>query len=191
MRTMGRPFVDRRGERYGRLTVLRYVGLGPKPGSYRRWLCRCDCGKEREVSYRELSRGHTQSCGCLFLETARANGGRNRKPPGLSAFNQLFYAYQRSARARGHCFDLSETDFRLLTQQPCFYCGAPPSQRAATVQGTHGDYIYTGIDRRDNAIGYTLANSRPCCTDCNFAKARRTEADFLAWVQRIADRHAA
>ena len=29
------------------------------------WLCRCDCGREKEVEEWNLFSGHTRSCGCL------------------------------------------------------------------------------------------------------------------------------
>lgn len=59
-----RARVDRTGKRYGRLTAIRHVGK-------QNWLCRCDCGKEVVVDGRNLTCGHTKSCGCLKLERAR------------------------------------------------------------------------------------------------------------------------
>lgn len=55
--------IDLTGRRYGRLTV---IGEAAKlPGnSNRRWLCRCECGKEAVVFGANLQSGHTTSCGC-------------------------------------------------------------------------------------------------------------------------------
>ena len=50
------------GNKYGLLTVLRYTG-NDKHGK-RRWLCKCDCGKECVVLGSDIKRGHTTSCGC-------------------------------------------------------------------------------------------------------------------------------
>jgi len=36
------------------------------------WVCDCKCGNETIVSTRNLTRGHTQSCGCLQKERASA-----------------------------------------------------------------------------------------------------------------------
>jgi hypothetical protein len=56
---------------------------------------------------------------------------------------------------------------------PCFYCG-------------HSEiYGVNGVDRKDNAVGYTLENSVPCCATCNFAKRQMTVAEFIAWVDRV------
>lgn len=50
-------FVDRTGQRYGKLTVSSYAGDS-------KWKCICDCGKETIVQTRNLTSGHTVSCGC-------------------------------------------------------------------------------------------------------------------------------
>ena len=51
-------FVDKTGQKYGRLAVLEYLG-----GS--KWKCKCDCGKITIVTTSALSTGKTKSCGCL------------------------------------------------------------------------------------------------------------------------------
>lgn len=46
--------------------------IGPQTkGREARWLCRCDCGTEREVKARTLRGGRSRSCGCLQREAAR------------------------------------------------------------------------------------------------------------------------
>lgn len=51
------------GQRFGRLTALQEI---TRPGNRQRfWLCRCDCGEEREVKESHLKSGHTKSCGCI------------------------------------------------------------------------------------------------------------------------------
>lgn len=54
------PALDRTGVRYGSLVALALAGRdahGP------RWLCRCDCGREKVIRGSHL--GRTLSCGCL------------------------------------------------------------------------------------------------------------------------------
>lgn len=56
-----RPFSDLTGQRFGNLTVVSLVPLDtPRP----LWLCRCDCGKEKEVTRGNLRTGSYKSCGC-------------------------------------------------------------------------------------------------------------------------------
>jgi hypothetical protein len=59
---------DLTGQRFGRLTVIRRVESDHHRQT--RWLCRCDCGVEREVRGRSLRSGHTKSCGCFQREMA-------------------------------------------------------------------------------------------------------------------------
>ena len=54
-------FIDLHGQRFGRWTVL---SLGERiiPRGHRYWLCRCDCGTEREVKGGSLRNGSSASC---------------------------------------------------------------------------------------------------------------------------------
>lgn len=52
------------GERYGRLVVIKDLGLLGKNKKDRKWLCQCDCGNTCEVASTNLNKG-TRSCGCL------------------------------------------------------------------------------------------------------------------------------
>ena len=67
-------FIDITGEKYGRLTVLEYVGY--KAGRTA-WRCKCDCGNETIVTANCLRTGKTKSCGCYSneLKSARAKTG--------------------------------------------------------------------------------------------------------------------
>ncbi len=58
-------FVDLTGKRFGRLTV---ISRAENKGGKTNWHCRCDCGNEKDVLAINLSRGFTQSCGCLHNE---------------------------------------------------------------------------------------------------------------------------
>lgn len=58
--------LDLTGKRFGRLIVVRFAGCKPVAGiSRRHWLCRCDCGTEKELYVSCLTGGKTNSCGCL------------------------------------------------------------------------------------------------------------------------------
>jgi len=65
------------GRRFGRLQVLRYIKTVPV-GVRKRvdalWLCRCACGKEREIRGRSLRDGSTLSCGCYNREISTTHG---------------------------------------------------------------------------------------------------------------------
>lgn len=57
---------DLKGERFGRLTVIRDVGRSKD--RHVLWLCKCDCGNEVTLPSNALVGKHTQSCGCLQKE---------------------------------------------------------------------------------------------------------------------------
>lgn len=61
----GRPPESLIGQRYGRLEVIARAGT---QGRSPRWLCRCDCGREKTVRGIYLKAGRVQSCGCLRNE---------------------------------------------------------------------------------------------------------------------------
>lgn len=69
---------DLTGQKFGRLTVLRldqrkYLSPAGKPT--RRWICRCDCGKELSVLQNALTgKNGTRSCGCSRRDTMRQIG---------------------------------------------------------------------------------------------------------------------
>lgn len=52
---------DLTGQRFGRLTVISEAGR--KHGGVV-WLCKCDCGTEKEIMSATLLQGTTVSCGC-------------------------------------------------------------------------------------------------------------------------------
>lgn len=73
-------FVDRTGERFGRLVVLTRLETGPATGGNRvRWQCQCDCGAVCEATGHALSNGEKQSCGCLRRERIAALRASHRK----------------------------------------------------------------------------------------------------------------
>lgn len=55
--------VDITGERFGKLTAIKYIGITPVGRSL--WECKCDCGNIKTAEYSNLKRGHTTSCGCV------------------------------------------------------------------------------------------------------------------------------
>ena len=59
------------GHRFGRLVVIELVGIR---NSNKRWLCKCDCGKQTVVEGSFLRMGRTQSCGCLRRDLLTSHG---------------------------------------------------------------------------------------------------------------------
>lgn len=51
----------------------------------------------------------------------------------------------------------------------------------------NGDYVYNGVDRLDNAVGYLPGNCVPCCKFCNLAKAGGSYEEFVAYLDRVVE----
>jgi 5-methylcytosine-specific restriction endonuclease McrA len=166
-------FKDRTGWRVGKLVVLRISETRKSPGKVY-WVCRCDCGEETTVSSWNLGAGGTKSCGCLVSGL--------KLGPSTYARNQVCKDYKQNARKRGHCWELTDGDFDHLTSQSCFYCELPPSTVKAMGKSV---FTYTGIDRKENELGYTPENAVPCCETCNKAKRAMPYAEFAAWIVRL------
>lgn len=150
-------------QRFGSLVVLRFRGKGA--GIPRRAECLCDCGRKYGVNVTRLFYGVTTMCrGCQK---------RMRNPPRETTIKDAFKSYRHSARYRNHEFSLDIEQFSSIYFSDCVYCGQSPAK---------------GIDRRDNTVGYLVANCAPCCKQCNYAKRNLTLSEFLSWVARIAAR---
>lgn len=52
---------DLSGHKFGYLTALYQV---ENRNGRTCWMCRCDCGKEKPVTYKDLKAGKVKSCGC-------------------------------------------------------------------------------------------------------------------------------
>jgi hypothetical protein len=66
-------FIDRTGQRFGKLVVLSRMGVGANKKVL--WKCRCDCGKETNVVAGALVTGNTTSCGCYLQARITKHGG--------------------------------------------------------------------------------------------------------------------
>lgn len=91
---------DIAGQRFHRLTALRWNGSSRRGMSY--WQCVCDCGKEKAVSLSSLHCGTTKSCGCLSDESNRSRVPNNYKV--LSGcYGMLTVLGQAEVRGRWLC----------------------------------------------------------------------------------------
>lgn len=76
---------DYTGERYGKLTVLEYVGTKRyRNGRATQWLCQCDCGNKTVVGSVSLKTGNTVSCGCHRRELSSKRMIERNKTHGIT-----------------------------------------------------------------------------------------------------------
>lgn len=147
------------GERFGKATV---VSIRVNWHGHTVAGCLCNCGITFGASGARLRAGKVTQCPACsrpVLET------------GERKLRQRESAYRCRAIQRGYEWCLDRATFRKLLSSVCHYCGTAPAG---------------GIDRKNNSLGYTQSNSVACCADCNYAKLNKTEAEFFAWLLRLA-----
>lgn len=108
---------------------------------------------------------------------------------GETGCNRLFDTYRRHAKSAKRDFLLDLKQFQQLTSSNCYYCNATPSKIIGNNNSNKishwGDYVYNGIDRIDNFLGYTINNCVPCCEICNWAKSNRGVDEFKQYINNI------
>ena len=165
------------------------IKFAQKKNGYDYWLMKCSCGTQKEVLYKNFKSGKSKSCGCYNREIITGRISPLRKAYGESDLQFLFNVYKKGARDRKFEFLLSREEFRILTSSNCYFCGVEPKQKTGRIKytQTYGEYLYNGIDRKDNAQGYTVENCLPCCKICNYAKHKISFEEFEAWLNRIVE----
>ena len=161
-------------KRFNRLIV---ISFSHKKESRYYWNCLCDCGGSTITSTHNLLKGLSQSCGCLQKE--KVNKGFS-----FAARNQVYKSYKAGAKKRSLEFNLTFEQCMEITSRSCYYCGQEPLNDSQ-VKFCNGNYLYNGLDRVDNTLGYTLENCVPCCKQCNFSKRNLTKNEFQLWLNRI------
>lgn len=164
---------DYSGQKFNKLTAIRRSDRQYPNGNYYWWF-RCDCGNEKEILPSNVVKENNGvvSCGCV----------QKVKNHGKHLLNQLIWDYKIGAKKRGLDYSLTDEYFVSLIEQPCFYCGSPPSNVRTSDKHI---LTYNGIDRKNNKIGYTIDNCVPCCKICNFMKRDMSTSDFYSQVEKI------
>ena len=158
---------DHAGKKYNSWTVLQFVGLNKSGGAI--WLCKCDCGTEREVEIKHIMDSSSKCCGPC---------GRD-----YSGTMALAREVWRMGYKDGN---LTVEDFYALSQQDCFYCGAKPANKKVHPNPEYcAPFIYNGLDRVDNNQRHDRDNVVPCCWECNQWKADYSEGEFFRKVEAI------
>lgn len=161
-----KPRDDLTGKFFDRLSVTGYAG-GAK------YQCECICGSRLVVWGKHLRNGNTQSCGC-----------RRGLSHGEASRNAILSSYRYHAKARGHGWFLTDAEALFLMDSNCHYCGSAPKNVQKNKNGL-GDYVYSGLDRKDNTLGYTTANTTPCCYPCNRMKGKLGYTEFLSCLKAM------
>lgn len=142
------------GKTYGRLTFIEPVRKTPQ-GSV--WVCRCSCGKTKEVSQSSVRSGNTRSCGCLRREQAPKNAkvvhGHNR-----AAGVTRTYTIWRAMLAR--CLNKNHEAYSRYGGAGITVCSAWLKDFSSFLKDMGEAPPRLSIDRVDGTKGYFLSNCR-------------------------------
>lgn len=79
---------------FGNLEVLEESEKRDKNGNVY-WVCRCSCGKTKEINGRSLTTGRTISCGCYNLENNQKKLGQKKyKKTHGKSYSRLYLVYK-------------------------------------------------------------------------------------------------
>jgi hypothetical protein len=81
-----RPIVNREGEKYYRLTIIKELGGGNV-------LCRCDCGNELVTRKSAVLNGSKRSCGCLTIDRSAELLSKSARVGGKAYIKRLVSKY--------------------------------------------------------------------------------------------------
>ncbi len=96
---MGRKIIDILGQKFHKLKVVKFNGIGNSKGRKRAfWNCVCECGNKTVVYGNKLRNGCTKSCGCLTKKHTTHRMSSKR------FYNIFKYIKQR-------CFNKKSTNF--------------------------------------------------------------------------------
>jgi hypothetical protein len=174
------------GHQYNRLTVIAIDKFRLSGQQKIRFaVCRCTCGKTKEINASQVLTGRTISCGCAIGDERRLRQGSLTWED--SKASHIFHQYKRNATKRTIPFTLTRDEFKQIITTNCYYCGNPPSQEQRQFHNdTHSTtFYYNGIDRIDNTQGYVKGNVLSCCKYCNSFKSQLAKQDTLARAAAI------
>ena len=95
--------------------------------------------------------------------------------------NSLIREYKHSAKQRNITYSLSDNLLLQLVKDPCNYCNSEPFKP----HREDNNFLYNGLDRINNNIGYLESNVVPCCFICNKMKGVLNEGKFMEHLNKI------
>lgn len=137
------------GRVFGKLTVISKVDTD-------RYLCRCDCGTQKTIGWKNLVRGSTKSCGCLRGTVATASPRKHSKE---GVHRHPLYETWRTMIRR--CHDMGHGKYSMYGAKGIVVCDAWRQDFWAwlTDVGERPSEFHT-LDRRDGTGNYEPSNVR-------------------------------
>jgi len=178
--------LDITNQKFGRLLAVKPLRNSSKNRGII-WLFNCDCGNSIEYIALKVKAGMKHSCGCLVRDRMIQMAKDRVMPNFQGNINKLYQRYKLEASKRNYSFDLSKDDFSIMLVENCYYCGDTPKTEHCNRKHKNKEstFIYNGIDRKNNSLGYSKDNCVSCCPTCNRMKMAMTEVEFINQMYKI------
>ncbi len=188
-RIVGCRLIDLTGRRFGKYQVLHLHSSNRKGGT--RWMCLCDCGKQRSVLGTHLRRGNSKSCGCGHL--------RGKNHPSWKGYGDIsagFWATRitrsgmlSNKNKRGRPIEVGITirqgwNLFLKQKRKCALSGVDlyfPEVAKANWNAS--------LDRIDSSKGYIRGNVQWVDKDINMMKRIYDQEYFIKMCKLVAKTH--
>lgn len=145
--------IDRTGQRFGRLTVIKEAGRDKHRNVI--WKCRCDCGNESYVTTADLKK--TKSCGCWNIDAIIQRNTRH----GASKRGSITKLYKVWAAVKQRCTNPKNKAYKNYGGRGIKLCDEwleyEPFEKWAFENG-YAEGLQ--LDRIDNNGGYSPDNCR-------------------------------
>jgi hypothetical protein len=149
---MPSPILLTIGSRFGQLTVISERITNKTESSY---LCRCDCGSEKQYRARKLTTGWSTSCGCKRKKTCSERMKKVNATHGMTytpewkSWDQMRRRCRENHKSRKDYFDRGITVHPALLDFQAFLAEIGPCPGEG----------YT-VERKNNNLGYEPGNIR-------------------------------
>ena len=138
---------DLYGDRFNRLTVVKFSHRGKRRKIF--WSCLCDCGKNTVARSDQIISGHTKSCGCLSIEKFKARTIKH----GISG-TALYFLYEN---IKSRCSDKKTRHYKNYGGRGIRVCAEWLEDRELFFKWAIASGYREGlqIDRIDNEKNYS------------------------------------
>ena len=107
---------DKTGQKFGRWTVIEFVGI--HKSRYSLWKCKCDCGNVSILLSSKLTGGKSKSCGCLRNELS----SKRKTIHGQSNKGKVTRAYMSWGSMITRCYNQNYHGYKNYGGRNIFVC---------------------------------------------------------------------
>ncbi len=172
-------------QRYGMLTVIKYIGIDKHKKTI--WKCKCDCGNYKNVSLNSLTTKKVKSCGCLQHPV-----GKNS--PHYSGYEDLGGHYWSTIKHGANKRNLELTitikeiwELFLKQDRRCAISGVFITLHPSGAEIRKNKDLHTAsLDRIDNTKGYIKNNIQWIHKDLQQLTMKiNNDEELFDWIKKI------